>query len=73
MGIFFSVIAIVFVVVFLLSCAQKGNSVKDGLWSGCFCTIIALIGAFCLLFIVNEMRSCSLHGTSSDFYDSPRK
>lgn len=73
MGVFFIIVTIAFVVIFLYSWAQEGNSAKDGLWSGGFCVIILLIGAFSLLFVVNEMRSCSSHSPSYDYYDSLRK
>lgn len=65
--------AIVFVVMFLLSWSQKGNNAKDGLWSGGFCAIILLVGAFILMFIVSEIKSCSSHSSSYDYYDAPRK
>lgn len=73
MGVFFTIVAIVFIVMFFLSWAQKGNNAKDGLWSGGFCVIILLVGAFMLLCTINELRSCSSHSSSYDYYDAPRK
>jgi uncharacterized membrane protein len=73
MGIFFTIVAIVFIVMFFLSWTQKGNNAKDGLWSGGFCAIILLVGAFMFLCTINELRSCSSHNSSYDYYDAPRK
>lgn len=73
MGVFFTIVMIVFVVMFFLSWSQKGNDARDGLWSGGFCVIVLLVGAFVLLFIFSEMKSCSSHSSSIDYYDAPRK
>ena len=73
MGTFFIIVAIVFVVMFFYSWSQKGNTAKDGAWSGGFCVIILLVGAFTVLFVLNELKSCSFHGPSRDYYDAPRK
>jgi len=73
MGIFFTIVAIVFVVMFFWSWAQKGNNAKDGLWSGGFCAIVLLVGAFMLLCTISELKSCSSHSSSYDYYDAPRK
>ena len=73
MGTFLIVITIVFFIMFFLSWAQKGNDAKDGLWSGGFCAIILLVGAFMLLCTISELKSCSSHSPSSEYYDAPRK
>lgn len=73
MGTFLIVITIVFFIMFFLSWAQKGNDAKDGLWSGGFCAIILLVGAFMLLCTISELKSCSSHSSSYDYYDAPRK
>ena len=73
MGVFFTIVIIVFVVMFFLSWSQKGNDAKDGLWSGGFCAIVLLVGAFVLLFAFSEMKSCASHSSSVDYYDAPRK
>ena len=72
MGIFFIIVAVVFVVMFFLSWAQKGHNAKDGLWSGGFCAIILLVGALMLLCTISELKSCSSHSPSPDYYDAPR-
>ena len=64
---------IVFVVMFFYSWSAEGNTAKDGAWSGGFCVIMLLVGAFTVLFVINEMKSCSSHSSSYDYYEAPRK
>lgn len=73
MRIFLLIVAIVFVVMFFYSWSQKGNTAKDGLWSGGFCSIILIVGAIMFLFVISELKSCASHGPSYDYYDAPRK
>ncbi len=73
MGTFFTIVGIVFVVMFFLSWSQEGNSAKDGLWSGGFCAIILLVAAFFVLATIQELKSCASHSDSWDYYDAPRK
>lgn len=73
MGTFLVVVLIISVVMFFVSWSHKGNSAKDGAWSGGFCAIILLVIGFTIIFFVNELKSCASHSPSREYYDSPRK
>ncbi len=73
MKVFLIILAIVFVVMFFLSWAQKGNDIKDGAASGGFCVIVLIVGAFMVLSLLGSLKQCASESPSEDYYDAPRK
>lgn len=73
MKVFLIILVIVFVVMFIFSWSQKGNTVKDGAVSGGFCAIALIFAAVCVLFVLNTLKDCANSPLSDEYYDSPRK
>lgn len=62
------VIVITFIVMFIYSWLQKGNTIKDAFGSGVGCNIYIIATALLLFTIFYELKSCASKGPADDSY-----